>query len=544
MIETLKAAWDRLRTVHGQLEDVDLRQLFQQAGDRFAAFSRTAGDVTIDFSKQRIDQSALDALLALGAAAGVSERRQAMADGEALNVTEGRAARHMALRAPAEDDRFADVAADVSAVRNRFLAFADNVRSGRIAASDGAPFSDVINLGIGGSDLGPLLIDQALAPYRSGPRLHFVSNVDGAHLADTLKSLEPARTLVLVASKSFTTLETMMNAQAARSWIAGALGETAVAAHFAAISTNLTAVAEFGIADDRVFGFWDWVGGRYSLWSAIGLPIAIGQGPEAFEQLLAGAHAMDQHFLAAPLKDNLPVLMALIGIWNRNLEGHNSLALIPYDQRLARLPAYVQQLDMESNGKRVTLDGTPVADATAPIIWGEPGTNAQHAFFQMLHQGTTVVPIDFLIAANAHEDDPALKGHHPALLANCFAQSEALMFGETREEAEARLLGAGMSKNDTQRLAPHKTFPGNRPSTTILYPKLTPHVLGQLIALYEHKVFVQGTIWRINSFDQWGVELGKVLAREILPMLDGQAVASNTSTAGLIAATRRLRGTP
>jgi len=543
MTKQLQKAWDQLRAIHRTLDGVDLRQLFAQPGSRFDAFSRTGCDVTIDFSKQRINRDALDALLGLADAAGVSQRRHAMAAGEILNVTEGRAARHMALRAPVDDARFADVAADVETVRARMLAFADEIRAGTISASDGAPFSDVVNLGIGGSDLGPLLIDQALAPYRSGPRLHFVSNVDGAHLADTLKALDPARTLILVASKSFTTLETMMNAGAARAWIADALGETTIASHFAAISTNLKAVAEFGIAEDRVFGFWDWVGGRYSLWSAIGLPIAIGQGPGVFTELLAGAHAMDEHFLSTPLQDNLPVLMAMVGIWNRNLEGHNSLALIPYDQRLARLAAYVQQLDMESNGKRVTLDGAAVAYDTAPIIWGEPGTNAQHAFFQMLHQGTTVVPIDFLIAANAHESNPTLSGHHPALLANCFAQSEALMFGETTEQAEARLLAAGMSTDDARRLAPHKTFPGNRPSTTILYPKLTPHVLGQLIALYEHKVFVQGTIWRINSFDQWGVELGKVLAREILPMLDGNAAASNASTAGLIATTRRLRDT-
>ena len=378
----------------------------------------------------------------------------------------------------------------------------------------------------------------ALAPYHDGPRLHYVSNVDGAHIADTLKDLDPATTLVIVASKTFTTIETMTNARTARAWIAEALGEAAVGAHFCAVSTALDKVSAFGIEEDRVFGFWDWVGGRYSVWSAIGLPLMIAIGPDAFAEFLEGAHAMDEHFRTAPLEQNLPVLLGLTGVWNRNAMGYAARAVLPYDQRLSRLPAYLQQLDMESNGKRVTLDGTTVETETGPLVWGEPGTNGQHAFYQLLHQGTTVIPCEFIVAAKGHE--PELAHHHEMLVANCLAQSEALMLGKTLDEAKAQLAASGMAADEVERLTPHKVFPGNRPSITIVHDQLTPFALGRLIALYEHRVFVEGVIWGINSFDQWGVELGKELATALLPMVKGEAPADgkDASTRGLLAALR------
>jgi glucose-6-phosphate isomerase len=410
------------------------------------------------------------------------------------------------------------------------------VRAGA-AAGAGGRFADVINIGIGGSDLGPAMAARALRPDCDGPRLHFVSNVDGAHFADTAADLDPARTLVIVSSKTFTTLETMANARLARDW----LGEHA-AGQMAAVSTNLAACAEFGIPETRVFGFWDWVGGRYSLWSAIGLSLAIGIGAERFRAFLGGAAAMDRHFREAPLGRNLPVLLALAGIWRRNAMGWPTVALIPYDQRLERFPAYVQQLDMESNGKRVTLDGRAVATATGAVIWGEPGTNAQHSFFQLLHQGTDVVPVDFIAAARGRAADP---GHHALLLANCLAQGQALAFGRTAEEVRAEMTAAGKPADEIARLVPHRTFPGDRPSITILFRELDPFALGRLIALFEHKVFVQGAIWGVNSFDQWGVELGKAMAGALIPALrDGAAAApltgADASTHGLVARIREL----
>jgi len=413
------------------------------------------------------------------------------------------------------------------------------VRAGRAAGAGGAPFADVVNIGIGGSDLGPAMATRALSPDADGPRCHFVSNVDGAHLADTLKGLDPGKTLFVVASKTFTTLETMANAHSARAWLAAALGEAAAGAHLAAVSTNLEATAAFGIADERVFGFWDWVGGRYSVWSAIGLPVAIAVGAENFQAFLGGARSMDQHFAAAPLEQNLPVLLALVGIWRRNAMGWPTVALIPYDQRLERFTAYVQQLDMESNGKRVTRGGRPAGGATGPVIWGEPGTNAQHSFFQLLHQGTDVIPVDFIAAARPREP---MGDHHALLLANCLAQSEALAFGKTEAEVRAEMAAEGRAREDIERLAPHRTFPGDRPSTTILHRRLDPFTLGRLIALYEHKVFVEGAIWDVNSFDQWGVELGKQLATQLIPMVKGEAApdGKDSSTAGLIARLRTL----
>ena len=460
-----------------------------------------------------------------------------MYTGEPINSTEHRSVLHIALRNRSNRPILVggtDVMPPVNAVLAQMKAFAGAVRSGEATGSTGKPFTDVVNIGIGGSDLGPAMAVAALSPYRgNGPKVHFVSNVDGAHIADTLAGLAPQTTLFLIASKTFTTSETMTNAGTARAWIADALGEAAVSDHFAALSTNLEKVAEFGIAEDRVFGFWDWVGGRYSLWSAIGLPLAISIGFDNFTSLLDGAHAMDEHFRLAPPAANMPVLMALIGIWHRNVWGMPTHAVLPYDQRLHRFAAHLQQLDMESNGKRVTRAGYPVETATGPVVWGEPGTNGQHAFFQLIHQGTDIVPCDFLIAAEAHEN---LGDHHARLIANCLAQSQALAFGKSEDAVRAELAADGKARGQIDALAPHKVFPGNRPSNTLVYRRLDPATLGMLIALYEHKVFVQGTIWDINSFDQWGVELGKALATRLLPIV-GEAESADgldSSTRGLV----------
>ena len=497
-------------------------ELFASDPKRFETFSTTLGDILFDYSKNRVTRETLDALLALARAAKVEQRRDAMFGGEAINVTEKRAVQHVALRnvsdrAIAVDG--ADVMPGIREVLDRMTAFADAVRSGD-AAGRGGRFTDVVNIGIGGSDLGPAMVTLALAPWHDGPRTHFVSNVDGADIHDVLETCDPATTLFIVASKTFTTQETMTNAGTARAWLVDALGEEAVGEHFCALSTALDRTEALGIAEDRVFGFWDWVGGRYSVWSAIGLSVMIAVGPDAFRDFLAGCHAADEHFRTAPLGENVPVIMGLIGVLHRNVRGYATHAVLPYDQHLARFPAYLQQLDMESNGKRVSLDGEPVDHDTGPVVWGEPGTNGQHAFYQLIHQGTSVVPCDFLLAAKpAHP----VGDHHEKLAANAFAQTEALMVGKSLEQAKDELKQSGMDEAEVERLAPHKVFPGDRPTSTFLYPELTPFVLGQLIALYEHKVFVQGTIWNINSFDQWGVELGKQLAGELLPMVKGEA---------------------
>ncbi len=524
------AAWSSVHAHAQRLRTIPLRDLFARDSSRFERLSASMDDLSVDFSKERLDGEALSALLDLARAADVEGRRDAMAAGEPVNLTENRPALHMALRggcAPA----VAGVA-DVDETLDRFLAFAEALRGGFWTAADGQSFTDVINIGIGGSDLGPVMAVRALAADADGPRLHFVSNVDGAHLADVTRALDPARTLVIVASKTFTTQETMTNARSARDWLATAAGD-AVGRHLAAVSTNIPACEAFGIEAERVFGFWDWVGGRYSLWGAIGLPIAVAAGAARFRELLAGAAAMDRHFLTAPLERNLPVLLALVGIWRRNAMGWPSVALIPYDQRLERFPAYVQQLDMESNGKRVTRDGAPSGRATGPVIWGEPGTNAQHSFFQLIHQGTDVIPVDFIAAALPREE---MGDHHAKLLANCLAQSAALAFGRTEAEARAEMAAAGMDAAAINLLAPHKTFPGDRPSTTILHRRLDAYSLGRLIALFEHKVFVQAAIWGVNPFDQWGVELGKALAAGLLPAVrSGDARDFDASTRGLIA---------
>jgi glucose-6-phosphate isomerase len=515
--------------------------LFAEDPQRFERFSARFEDLLLDFSKCSLTADTLDHLLALARAAKVEEKRDAMFAGAHINFTEDRAVLHTALRnrtaTPFVVDG-QDVRGDVAKVLSDMAAFAEGIRSGALKGSSGKPITDIVNIGIGGSDLGPAMVTLALAPYHDGPRAHFVSNVDGAHLYDTVKPLDPASTLFIVASKTFTTQETMANAASARRWIVDSLGGTAVGAHFAAVSTALDKVAAFGIASDRVFGFWDWVGGRYSVWSAIGLPVMIAIGPEAFGRLLDGGHAIDEHFRTAPLEKNLPVLLGLVGIWHRDVCGYATRAVIPYDQHLSRLPAYLQQLDMESNGKQVTKDGVRPAHDTGPVVWGEPGTNGQHAFFQLIHQGTSPIPVEFLIAARGHDENslPGLERQHAMLIANCLAQSEALMRGRTLEEAKAQLVEKGMSEEKIALIAPHRVFPGDRPSVTIAYDKLDPYALGRIIALYEHRVFTEGAIWGINSFDQWGVELGKELASTLLPAVEsGQAPSTlSGSAAGLL----------
>ena len=525
--------------------EMDMRAAFAADPLRFDTLSLTLDDLLFDFSKCALTGETLDLLENLARAAGLEERRAAMFSGESINATENRAVLHVALRETGErpvmvDGR--DVTQDVRAVLDAMAAFADGIRSGKVAGATGKRITDIVNIGIGGSDLGPAMATLALAPYHDGPRAHYVSNVDGAHIADTLKGLDAETTLFVIASKTFTTIETMTNAETARRWVAGRLGDDAVPHHFAAVSTALDKVAAFGIAQDRVFGFWDWVGGRYSLWSAIGLPVMIAIGPANFRDFLAGAHAMDRHFEGAPLRENLPVMLGLVGFWHRVVCGYPARAVIPYDQRLSRLPAYLQQLDMESNGKSVMLDGSPAVTPTGPLVWGEPGTNGQHAFFQLLHQGTDTIPVEFIAAARGQE--PELHHHHDLLLANCLAQSEALMKGRTLDEARAQMEAKGVAADEIEQVAPHRVFPGNRPSVTLLYRRLDPFSLGRLIALYEHRVFVEAQLFGINAFDQWGVELGKELASGLLAVVEGKedAAGRDASTAGLVRYLRQLNG--
>ncbi len=545
MASSRKSLLNPLMKQRKRLDQVTMRELFAADPNRFKSFSATAGDLLLDYSKNRVDEKAMAALFELARAAGVEAKRDRMWAGDHINTTEDRAVMHMALRYQGKkpvkvDGR--DVMPDVRDVLERMKLFSTQVRDGTIRGATGETITDVINIGIGGSDLGPAMVTLALAPYTRGDlRAHYVSNVDGAHIHDTLKGLDPKRTLFIVASKTFTTDETMTNAATARAWIANGLGEAAVPDHFAALSTNLEACAAFGIKADRIFGFWDWVGGRYSVWSAIGLPVAIAVGFENFEAFLTGAYEMDQHFLKTKLEKNLPVIMGLLGVWYRNAWGFATHAVLPYDQRLSRFAAYLQQQDMESNGKSVNLSGKPVDYSTGPIVWGEPGTNGQHAFYQLIHQGTNVIPVDFLVAAQPHEQLPP---HHDKLVANVLAQAEALMLGKTREEVVAELANQGLAKAAIKALAPHKEFPGNRPSNVLMYPKLTPERLGSLVALYEHKVFVQGAIWDVNSYDQWGVELGKQLAKALLPKVRGEAKADghDSSTKGLVASYLKMKG--
>ncbi len=545
MVQDISHALEALKAHHARVSGETTAAMFAADPDRFSHFHTSINDLIFDYSKQRVSAETMRLLFDLARAAKLDQRRAALFGGEAINVTENRCVLHMALRNVTPGKPFyaqgTDAMPGVREVRERMGAFAEAIRDGSIAAANGARFTDVINIGIGGSDLGPAMAARALAPFVAPHlTLHFVSNVDGADLGDTLKAVPLATTLFIVCSKTFTTLETMTNARSARAAVAEALGEDAVADHFCAVSTQLDLIAKFGIKSDRVFGFWDWVGGRYSVWSAIGLSVMIGIGRDGFGEFLAGGQDIDEHFVSAPLESNIPALMALVEIWNRDVLDLATQAVIPYDQRLGRFSAYLQQLEMESNGKHVQLDGEPVIMATSPIIFGEPGTNGQHAFFQMLHQGTEPVPIDFLIAAVPTDAD----GHHHDLLAaNCFAQGEALMRGRSLEEVKALLKKQGMDAAAIDKLAPHKVFEGNRPTSTLLYTSLTPRMLGRLIALYEHKVFTQGVIWNIDSFDQWGVELGKELAGRLVPIVsdaEASTAALDSSTAGLIDGMRRL----
>ncbi|WP_416356942.1 glucose-6-phosphate isomerase [Aureimonas phyllosphaerae] len=540
------ASLDQLKARGEAAAAKGIRALFKADADRFRHFSFRHDDLLLDVSKTALSADDLSALHAYAETVGVLERRDAMFAGARINTTENRAVLHVALRARPEDGFAVEgqaVGGEVEAVLAAMARFAGGVRDGSIRGATGERITDIVNIGIGGSDLGPVMAAIALSPYHDGPRAHFVSNIDGAHMADTLEGLDPAKTLFIVASKTFTTIETMTNAQTARAWVAGKLGEAAVGAHFCAVSTALDKIGAFGIGEDRTFGFWDWVGGRYSVWSAIGLPLMIAIGPERFREFLAGARDMDRHFRQAPAAENLPLILGLIGWWHRVPQKHRTRAVIPYDQRLARLPAYLQQLDMESNGKHVGLDGRRVETATGPVVWGEPGTNGQHAFFQLLHQGTDIIPVEFIVGANAHETSPEMRVHQDLLLANCLAQSEALMKGRTLEEARQQLLDAGRPADEAERIAPHREFSGDRPSLTILYDKLTPFAFGRLVALYEHRVFVEAQLFGINAFDQWGVELGKELATGLLPVVRGEASTDgrDSSTAGLVSAIATLR---
>ncbi|MDP0928848.1 glucose-6-phosphate isomerase [Paracoccus onubensis] len=531
--------WNRLKSHRRMQGATRIPDLFTADPDRATNFCTKADGLVFDWSKTMIDAQARDLLLELTASAGVEARREAMFTGRKINETEGRAVLHTALRnldgSVNVDGQ--DVMPALRDTHARMQAFARDVRSGSFKGQGGR-ITDIVNIGIGGSDLGPYMATLALAPYHDGPWTHFVSNVDGADIHDTLKGLDPETTLVIVASKTFTTIETMTNARTARDWMARTVADPA--AQFAALSSAMDKTAEFGIDETRVFGFEDWVGGRYSVWGPIGLSLMLAIGPERFDEFLAGGAAMDAHFRSAPLTQNLPVLLALVGIWHHQICGYPTRAVLPYDNRLLRLPAYLQQLEMESNGKGVAMDGSDLAMPSGPVVWGEPGTNGQHAFYQLIHQGTSTVPCEFILAARGHEDE--LAHHHILLAANCLAQSEALMRGRSLDEARALMAAKGLEGTELERQARHRVFPGNRPSTTLLIGQLTPYALGQIVALYEHRVFVEGVILGINSFDQWGVELGKELALQVEPLLKGEsAPGHDASTEHLAGLFREMR---
>jgi glucose-6-phosphate isomerase len=509
-----------------------LRDLFAEQPQRFKEFSRCDMDLLFDFSRQRVTAPVLQGLLKLAEARGLRERIAAMFNGEIINTSEQRAVLHTALRAGPERSiqvNGQDVMLEVRANLERMRQFVDGVHAGRIQGFGGKTFTDIVNIGIGGSDLGIVMATEALACYRHrNINLHCVSNIDGSQLADVLEKLDAARTLFVVCSKTFTTLETLSNAKLARQWVVDRLGAGAVSRHFAAVSTNAKALDAFLIAPQNRFTMWDWVGGRYSLWSAVGLSIALAIGMDNFEMMLSGARLMDEHFQTTPFENNYPVLMGMLGVWNRNFLAIDSHAVLPYDQRMHRFPAYLQQLDMESNGKCVTRDGQPVECDTGPVLWGEPGSNAQHSFFQLLHQGTARVALDFIAPVNASSE---YQGQQNLALANCFGQAQAFALGYSADEVHAELTARGMDDTTIARLAPHKIHPGNRPSSLLLFPRLGPKTLGKLIALYEHKVFVQSVIWGINAFDQWGVELGKKLADALVPSLEKPENAADTAPA-------------
>ena len=535
---TRSPAWKALKTHHKAMAGVHMRDLFAQDNKRFDKYTLRFNDLLLDYSKNIITDTTLQLLLDLAREAKVLEHAASMFNGEKINFTENRSVLHVALRnrsnRPILSER-KDVMPGVNKVLAHMREFSDKVRSGTWKGYTGKPITDIVNIGIGGSDLGPVMATEALKPYAADNlKMHFVSNIDGTQLAETLKLLDPETALFIVASKTFTTQETLTNARSARDWfLASAKSEAVVAKHFVAVSTSTKEVKAFGIDPVNMFGFWDWVGGRYSLWSAIGLPIALAIGMDHFEAMLAGGHAMDEHFRNTPVEKNLPVILGLLGIWYGDFFDAQSHAVLPYDQYLHRFPAYLQQLDMESNGKRVRRDKKTVDYSTGPVLWGEPGTNGQHSFYQLIHHGTKIIPADFLAPAQSHNP---IGDHHPILLSNYFAQTEALMKGKTDAEVRTELVAAGLSGRKLEQLLPHKVFPGNRPTNSLLFKKLDPATLGALIVLYEHKIFVQGTIWGINSFDQWGVELGKQLAQKIQPELTGDArvTSHDVSTNGLI----------
>jgi glucose-6-phosphate isomerase len=537
-------SWRLLELQFLTLQAVHMKELFAEDPNRFQKFSISFEDFLVDYSKNILTEETLSSLVELAKETGLEEGIAALFTGKNINRTENRPVLHMALRNRSNtpvlvDGR--DVMPDVNTVLSQMKSFSDRLLNGEWKGYSGKAITDIVNIGIGGSDLGPLMVTEALRPYWQNITPHFVSNVDGTHIIETLKRVNPETTLFIIASKTFTTQETMTNAETARKWFlekSGGKGE--IAKHFAAVSTNSKAVSAFGIADENRYVFWDWVGGRYSLWSSIGLSIACTLGFENFVQLLEGAHAMDNHFKSQPFEKNIPVVLALIGIWYNNFFGASSEAILAYDQYLHRFATYFQQGNMESNGKMVSRDGKPVFYQTGPIIWGEPGTNGQHAFYQLIHQGTKLIPCDFIAPAKSHNP---VGDHHEKLLSNFFAQSEALMKGKDREEVMAELRSAGMTEEQVSFHAPFRVFEGNRPSNSILFEKLTPRVLGSLIAMYEHKIFVQGVIWNIFSFDQWGVELGKVLAKKILPELSSadEITSHDSSTNGLINYFKRLK---
>lgn len=536
---TTTNAWKALEAHKATVGKTTIQQLFAQESNRFTDYSLTFNnEILVDYSKNNINQETLKLLRQLAQECALDSAKEAMFTGAKINRTENRAVLHTALRNRSNTPVLVDgkdVMSEVNEVLAKMKSFCERVISGEWKGYTGKAITDVINIGIGGSDLGPYMVTEALRPYKNHLTMHFVSNVDGTHIAETLKKVNPETTLVLVASKTFTTQETMTNANSARDWfLATAKDEKHVAKHFAALSTNASEVTKFGIDTDNMFGFWDWVGGRYSLWSAIGLSIALSIGFDNFEQLLAGAHEMDKHFRTAPIEQNIPTTLALVGLWNTSFLGAQTEAILPYDQYLHRFAAYFQQGNMESNGKYVGRDGKVIDSyQTGPIIWGEPGTNGQHAFYQLIHQGTTLIPCDFIAPAQTHNP---LADHHAKLLSNFFAQTEALAFGKTKEEVEAEFVKAGKSLDDVKDIVPFKVFQGNKPTNSILLQKITPFSLGALIAMYEHKIFVQGVIFNIYSFDQWGVELGKQLANRILPELAGneQVSSHDSSTNGLI----------
>lgn len=537
-------AWTQLSSLASNYKTLIIASLFEDES-RFERYSLWLEDMLVDFSKNKVNDEIRSALIDLAKETKLQDAIKAMFEGKPINKTEGRAVLHTALRNRSNRPVYVDgvdVMPEVNTVLQKMKRFADKVNQGKWLGYTGKPIKSLVNIGIGGSDLGPVMVTEALKPYQSEDlECYFVSNVDGTHIAETLKRIDPETTLFFIASKTFTTQETMTNAHTARNWFLEHAGEeSAVAKHFVALSTNLNGVQAFGIDPENMFEFWDWVGGRYSLWSAIGLPIACAIGFQNFEQLLAGAFAMDEHFRNSDFDENIPVLLALIGIWNTNFLGAASEAILPYDQYLHRFAAYFQQGNMESNGKYVSRNGERVNYSTGPIIWGEPGTNGQHAFYQLIHQGTQMIPCDFIAPAVSHNP---IGDHHQKLLSNFFAQTEALMKGKSLDEVRMEMNQAGKSLDTIDRVAPHRVFEGNRPTNSILVRKITPYTLGMLVAMYEHKIFVQGAIWNIFSFDQWGVELGKVLANGILPELEGDEpiYAHDSSTNGLINAYKKLR---